>query len=118
MAELNGLLQVLQDAFSGIVGLEAAFVFGSLVRGEARPDSDIDVVLYGTPDAEGAVARAILDLSLVLNRRLDAKWYTRDRFLADAEEGASFLPAALRGPKIWLVGSQNTLPQRQHQAVK
>ncbi len=108
-----GPLAVLQNLLRDIEGLKAAFVFGSMARGDARPDSDIDIVLYGGPEAELGVARAVLDAALVLDRPIDTKWYDRQRFLADVQEGASFLPAAMKGPKIWLFGSSHSLP-REH----
>lgn len=38
------------------------------------------------------------------------KRYDAARFRRDARPGTSFLPSALAGPKHWLVGSPETLP--------
>lgn len=101
---------VLRDVLRDVPGVEAAFIFGSLARGDARPDSDIDLLVYGDLIADGAVGGALIDAALVLDRRLDAKRYDRERFLRDAQPDASFLPHALAGPKVWLIGSEATLP--------
>jgi predicted nucleotidyltransferase len=101
---------VLRDVLQDVPGVEAAFIFGSLARGDARPDSDIDLLVYGDTIADGAVSSALMDAALVLERRLDAKRYDRERFLRDAQPDASFLPHALAGPKLWLVGSEAALP--------
>ena len=101
---------VLRDALSGVPGVEAAFVFGSVARGNVRPDSDIDLLIYGDRIADEDLGGALLDAALVLDRPVDAKWYDRARFLRDAQPGASFLPSALSGPTQWLIGSPGDLP--------
>jgi predicted nucleotidyltransferase len=105
-----GLAHVLRDALRGVPGVEAAFVFGSLARGNARPDSDIDLLIYGDDISDADIGGALLDVALVLERPIDAKRYDRQRFLRDFQPGASFLPAALAGPAHWLVGSPGDLP--------
>ena len=102
---------VLREALADVPGVEAAFVFGSLARGDARPDSDVDLFLYGDHIAEAELGAALLDATLALDRRIDAKRYDRDRFLRDLYPGMSFLPAALAGPKQWLIGSRDVLPR-------
>ena len=101
---------VLRDALETVRGIEAAFVFGSAARGDARPDSDIDLLLYGERIDDQALGGALLDVALVLDRRIDVKRYDRARFLRDARPGASFLPAALAGPKWWVIGTEEALP--------
>jgi hypothetical protein len=49
-------------------------VFGSVTRGEMRPESDIDVLVEFQPDAPGGLleyAGLMLDLSHLLGRRVD-----------------------------------------------
>lgn len=101
---------VLRDVLAGIPGVEAAFVFGSSARGDARPDSDLDLFVYGDAISDRALGRALLDASIILDRPVDAKRYDSASFLRDARPGASFLPAALNGPKLWLIGSEESLP--------
>ncbi|HEX6912255.1 MAG TPA: nucleotidyltransferase domain-containing protein [Longimicrobium sp.] len=102
--------EVLRDVLQDVPGVEAAFIFGSLARGDARPDSDIDLLVYGDSIPQGAVGRALLEAAVVLDRPVDAKRYNRERFLRDARPHASFLPRALTGPKLWLIGSKDALP--------
>ena len=111
-----GIPLLLRDALADVPGIEAAFIFGSLARGDARPDSDIDVLIYGDPDLD-ALGPAIGDLAFVLDRRLDIKTYNRVRFIRDNRFGASFLPSALAGPKLWLFGSEEVLPATERLAA-
>jgi predicted nucleotidyltransferase len=101
---------VLRDVLQDVPGIEAAFIFGSLARGDARPDSDIDLLVYGDSISDGDIGGALLDAALVLDRQVDTKLYDREHFLRDAAPGASFLPRALAGPKHWLLGSLDALP--------
>jgi len=55
-------------------GVRELSVFGSSARGEARPDSDIDVLVEFQPDAQTGLleyAGLMLDLSNLLGRRVD-----------------------------------------------
>jgi predicted nucleotidyltransferase len=106
-----GIPLLLRAALVAVPGVEAAFIFGSLARGDARPDSDVDLLVYGNdiPDAE--LGGAYLDLGVVLERGLDVKDYDHERFEHDNDRRVSFLPTALAGPKVWLIGSERSLPQ-------
>ncbi|MBB4634697.1 nucleotidyltransferase family protein [Longimicrobium terrae] len=105
-----GSALVLRDALADVPGLRAAFVFGSYARRDARPDSDIDLLLFGDEVPERELGRALLDAALVLDRPVDAKRYDTSTFLQDATEKDGFLPSALRGPKLWLAGSPAEFP--------
>ncbi len=102
---------LLRAALVAVPGVEAAFIFGSLARGDARPDSDIDLLVYGNDIPDEAFGSALLDLGIVLEGRLDVKDYDRARFEHDNDFRVSFLPTALAGPKVWLIGSDADLPR-------
>ena len=117
-AALTSLVQayapalVLRDALASVPGVEAAFIFGSFARRDERPDSDIDLLIYGAALSDRELGKALLDAALVLDRPVDAKRYDSDSFRRDTGPGASFLPSALAGPKVWLAGSPDDLPTR------
>jgi len=111
-----GIPLLLRDALADVPGIEAAFIFGSLARGDARPDSDVDLLIYGDPPLD-SLGEALLDVGVVMERRLDVKTYNRTRFVRDNRFGVSFLPAALAGPKLWLVGSERELPVEERLAA-
>jgi len=101
---------VLRDALAAVPGVEAAFIFGSFARRDERADSDIDLLIYGDAVPDRELGKALLDAALVLDRPVDAKRYDSDSFRRDIGPGASFLPNALAGPKLWLAGSLEDLP--------
>lgn len=101
---------ILRAALAHIPSVKAAFIFGSRARGDARPDSDIDLLVYVDDDPEGAVSGAIIKAAIVLDYRLDVKRLDSEEFLHNAELGWGFLHNALREPKIWIVGSEADLP--------
>ena len=88
LAELRiGLVEILGDR------LEAVYLFGSQARGDARADSDIDVLVVGRP-SQLAVARAERTLSDRLGREVSVivvpaqDWEAGDSgFLQHVREG-------------------------------
>ena len=72
-------------------GVQSVRVFGSVARGEARPDSDVDLLVAiergrGWTD----IGRLLLEWEDLLGRRVDLvepeglHWFIRDRVLAEA----------------------------------
>ena len=101
---------VLRDALHDVPGIDVAFIFGSVARGDARPDSDIDLLVLGDRIDDAEFGAALLQTALVLDRAVDVKRYDSERFVRDRAPGASFLPAALAGPTHFLLGSPDALP--------
>jgi hypothetical protein len=91
------LIESIQENRDGIVhaaarrGVRNVRLFGSVARGEARPDSDVDVLVDLAPGRNlfdlGGFA---MDLEALLGRRVHAvtegsiHWYIRDRVLREA----------------------------------
>ena len=72
-------------------GADQVRVFGSVARGEAQADSDIDLLVRPGPNTSSWFpAGLILELEDLLGRRVDVltegalHWYIRDRILAEA----------------------------------
>ncbi|HEY0016511.1 MAG TPA: nucleotidyltransferase domain-containing protein [Longimicrobium sp.] len=101
---------VLKDALRDVPGIDAAFIFGSMARGDARPDSDIDLLVLGDRIDDAELGDALLQTALVLDRPVDVKRYDAKRFIRDRIPGASFLHAALAGPTHFLIGTPDALP--------
>ena len=72
-------------------GIRNVRVFGSVARGEARPDSDVDLLVELDP-GRGLfdLGSLLMDLQDLLGRKVDlltpggVHWYIRDRVLEEA----------------------------------
>ena len=88
------LLQHKKDDIRRIAAKHGAYnirVFGSVVRGEARPDSDIDLLIEKGPTTSSWFpAGLVLELEEMLGRRVEIVTekalnpYLRDRVLREA----------------------------------
>lgn len=104
--------EVLAAALAGVPGVEAAFVFGSVARGEARKGSDVDVMLVGDEIPRRALGRSTSESSAVLGREVNVVRYTRDDLARRLSEGNAFVRGVLDGPRRWIVGDPRVLPER------
>ena len=87
---LSAILQAVRCELSRVLGdqLEAIYLFGSHARGEARPDSDIDllVVVRGKVDYWDLIRRTssiIASLSLQYDVVISRAFVSRNRFERD-----------------------------------
>jgi predicted nucleotidyltransferase len=102
--------EVLRVALHDVEGVRAAFIFGSIARGDARADSDIDLLVVEDGIAPGSLSRATLPAESLLGRPLDIKRYTPATLAAKLKAGGAFIRDVVTGPKAWIVGSQSALP--------
>ena len=104
----TGLGDVLREALEPLKGIETAFVYGSVAKGDERPTSDVDLLLIGAPDADH-LHEGIRKAEEALGREVSyvtmsaAEWRER-RASRDA-----FVAEATRSPKIFLIGDERTL---------
>ena len=92
--DLQRLLREKRDDIRVIASKHGAYnvrIFGSVVRGEAGPDSDIDFLIDAGPDTSSWFpAGLILELQEILGRRVEIVTtkalnpHIRDRVLAEA----------------------------------
>jgi predicted nucleotidyltransferase len=99
---------VLRDALTDLEWIRAGFVFGSVARGDARPDSNVDLFVVTNDVQHLDFARAVLEAQVLLDREIDVKRVSAERLKED-EARSGFVRDALRGPKKWVVGSAATL---------
>jgi predicted nucleotidyltransferase len=87
MAQMEAILRALRGEMARVLGdrLEQILLFGSQARGEARPDSDIDilVVVRGECDAADLIRRTsviIATLSLRYDVVISRAFVSQDRY--------------------------------------
>jgi predicted nucleotidyltransferase len=95
---------VLREALVDAASLRAAFVFGSAARGDARPDSDLDVFLVGDEEARGHAGLLLSEAAILINPDLDVIAYHPDELHTRLRSGNAFIRRVLDGPKEWIKG--------------
>ncbi len=117
------LLPEMQGIFAKTVGLadrvretlapfgdeiEAAFIFGSVARGERTAQSDIDVLIVGSLGM-AELALPLRHLERTLQLPINVTHYTASEFWDKRRQGNHFLDTVLREQKIFLKGSEHEL---------
>jgi len=75
--------------------IDSIILFGSVARGEAREDSDIDILVVGDVSLEELV-EVSFPILLEYGEFISAKNMEKDRFDFSAKEGHSFVRNVLR----------------------
>lgn len=101
--------EVVEEALAGLEGIEAAFVFGSFARGDAREDSDVDVFVVGDPAAQARLGREVAEASVLLGRPVEVRAYSREKLERQLRSGNAVVRRILGGPKRWMVGDERQL---------
>jgi predicted nucleotidyltransferase len=106
----SGMVDVLRSALAPLASqIDAAFVFGSVAKQQDTAQSDVDVLIVsgslGYADAFGALETAAESL----RRKINPAIYTPADFAKRVKQGNAFATRVLKQPKIWLIGSQESL---------
>lgn len=102
---------VLREAVARIPGIEAAFVFGSTARGEARPDSDVDLFVVGDEIPRLELARSVSESTAVLGREVNLVSYSRQELARRLARGDHFLRTVAHAPKQWVLGDADAVAE-------
>ena len=116
--KLFGAPAVIRDALAPYVsGIERAYIFGSVAKGIARPDSDVDVLVVGNCDYARALG-AMQEAEAKLGRPVSLRFYEPKEY-AKLTASDAFIKAVEAGPKIWIHGADGgetkvvTTPRRE-----
>lgn len=104
-----GVADVLREALAPLGGnVRAAFVYGSVARGDERARSDLDVMVVG--DASfGDVVAALAPVQESLRREVNPNVYPALEFRKKLAAGDPFLKRVLAERKIFIVGGEDDL---------
>jgi DNA-binding transcriptional ArsR family regulator len=113
-SELRGLV----DKTVGVVALLGTalaservrwiFVFGSMATGQARPESDIDVMIVGDVTLR-VVARSLSEVVPQLGREVNPCCMSFNEFLDRRKKNDHFITTVLNGPRLWIKGNDDEL---------
>lgn len=104
-----GVADVLKQALQPLSdGIEAAFVYGSVARGEERAASDIDLFVVGEVSF-GDVVEALAPAQRKLGREINPMVFPPVEFADEAHEGNHFVTTVLAEKKLFVIGGANEL---------
>ena len=104
----SGIADILRDAFSGLEGVNCAFIFGSVANGEERSGSDVDVCVIGTVSYR-QVSSALSAAEGAVGRPVNPVLYTQEELRQKYLSGNPFVSGILSSKRIFLIGDQHGL---------
>jgi len=103
-----GIAGVLREVLAPMAGqITIAFVYGSMVSGEATSTSDVDLLVVGDID-EMELHRAVSMAEERLGRSVNYMLLSQREFQRRRKEKGGFLAQILTGPKIMILDSMKT----------
>jgi predicted nucleotidyltransferase len=104
-----GVADVLREALAPLgAKVRAAFVYGSVARGDERARSDLDVMVVGEASF-GDVVAALAPAQESLRREVNPNVYPALEFRKKLAARDPFLKRVLAGHKIYIVGGEDDL---------
>ena len=105
----SGLASHLQKALVPLADrIALVLVFGSLPKGVATPQSDVDLLVVGNITLRDLV-RVLAPLQEEIGREINPTVYSKAEFQKKISQGHHFLSTILQEPKWFLVGDQDEL---------
>ncbi len=106
-----GVADVLRAALEPLAaGVRAAFVYGSMARGDERARSDVDVMVVGEAKFSDVVL-ALAPAGEALRREVNPNVYPPDEFAAKLGAGEPYLKRVMADRKMFLIGNDDDLGQ-------
>lgn len=104
-----GMGDTLRVALSPLADrVKTAFIYGSVVRGDERRESDVDVFIIGDVTLAEAV-KALSPAQQALNREINPTVYPVDEFREKMIAGHHFISSVLEEKKLFLIGDEHDL---------
>lgn len=88
--------------------IELAFVFGSLPKGNATSQRDVDVIILGNTTLRDIV-KVFSPLQEAIGREINPTVYSVEEFSSKAVQGHHFVNSIVQAPKWFLIRDENEL---------
>lgn len=106
----SGLADVLREALAPISDrLRAAFVYGSIAKGEDTAASDIDLMVVGTGLTYADLFSALEEASASIGRKIAPTIYSPKELAKRVKQDNAFVTRVLQQPKLWVIGDERVL---------
>jgi predicted nucleotidyltransferase len=103
----SGLADVLREALA-VEGVQFAFVFGSVARGEAGASSDVDLMVVGDIGLRKLTGR-LAGVAEVLGREINPHVMTPEEFRKRLRDKEHFVARIMQEQKLFVTGSSDEL---------
>jgi predicted nucleotidyltransferase len=104
-SKTEGVEALLRQALGRVPGIERAWLFGSYVDRTMGPESDLDVMVVGTP-GQAALSEVLMPLEDTFGRAIHTTTLSADEFRRRRER-PGFIAEVLTRPRIDLVGEDD-----------
>jgi len=105
----SGLVDIIRMALMPLSNnVKAAFVFGSVAKGEEHAASDVDVCVVGSSSFT-EVVMALADMNVQLGREINPVVMSHEQFIAKLNAGEHFVSRIMSEPKLFLIGDEDDL---------
>lgn len=105
-----GMADVLRDALTPLAGgIRAAFVYGSVAKGEDTATSDVDLMVISESLTYADLFGALEEVSGRLGRKVAPTIYSPGELADRVGRDSAFVTRVLQQPKIWLIGDDRDL---------
>lgn len=109
IAKTAGIEGTLRELFSQITQVKMALLYGSFAKAKERKDSDIDLLIVGSPHIEDRLVKEIPKLEKKLQREINYKLYNKAEYREKRAKDDPFLEEVLTDQKIILKGDPDAI---------
>ena len=106
----SGLADVLREALAPVSGrIRAAFVYGSVAKGEDTAASDVDLMVVSEGLTYADLFGTLEEASARLGRKVAPTIYSPKELARSVRQDNAFVTRVLEQPKLWLIGGERDL---------
>jgi predicted nucleotidyltransferase len=100
-----GVVDVIRTALGPVLdGVELAFIYGSVAKGEATAKSDVDLIIVADDLAYAEVMALLAEAEQSLGREINPNIYDEAQFKDKLKAGNTFLTRVMAQEKLWIKG--------------
>jgi len=105
-----GLADVVRAALAPMAkDIRAAFVYGSVAKGQDTATSDIDLMVISDRLTHADLFAALEDATVQLGRKVTPTIYSTKELSRRVKQENAFVTRVLAQPKLWLIGDERVL---------